>query len=167
MDHATLTDNNGKKADFRNVILIMTSNAGSREMSANTIGFGNLRGESENKGKKAIEKFFNPEFRNRLDAIISFNPLTQTIMEKVVDKFIAELKEQLSTKKVELTLSAKARQWLAQKGYDPDYGARPLARLIQVKIKDKLSDEILFGKLEKGGRVSITLKKNLLAFSYA
>lgn len=167
MDHATLTDNNGKKADFRNVILIMTSNAGSREMSANAIGFGDLRGGLESKGKKAIEKFFSPEFRNRLDAIINFNPLTQTIMEKVVDKFIAELKEQLSVKKIELTLSETARIWLANKGYNPDYGARPLARLIQVEIKDKLSDEILFGKLEKGGQVTIDLEQEKLAFSYS
>jgi len=167
MDHATLTDNNGKKADFRNVILIMTSNAGSREMSANAIGFGDLRGDSESKGKKAIEKFFSPEFRNRLDAIINFNPLTQPIMEKVVDKFIAELKEQLSVKKIQLTLSEAARIWLANKGYNPDYGARPLARLIQVEIKDKLSDEILFGKLEKGGQVTIDLEKENLVFSYS
>ncbi len=167
MDHATLTDNNGKKADFRNVILIMTSNAGSREMSANAIGFGDLRGDSESKGKKAIEKFFSPEFRNRLDAIINFNPLTQTIMEKVVDKFIAELKEQLSVKKIELNLSEAARIWLANKGYNPDYGARPLARLIQVEIKDKLSDEILFGKLEKGGQVTIDLEQEKLAFFYS
>ncbi len=167
MDHATLTDNNGKKADFRNVILIMTSNAGSREMSANAIGFGNLRGGLESKGKKAIEKFFSPEFRNRLDAIINFNPLTQIIMEKVVDKFIAELKEQLSVKKIQLTLSDAARIWLANKGYNPDYGARPLARLIQVEIKDKLSDEILFGKLEKGGQVTIDLEKEKLLFSYS
>lgn len=167
MDHATLTDNNGKKADFRNVILIMTSNAGSREMSANAIGFGNLRGGLESKGKKAIEKFFSPEFRNRLDAIINFNPLTQPIMEKVVDKFIAELKEQLSVKKIELTLSDAARIWLANKGYNPDYGARPLARLIQVEIKDRLSDEILFGKLEKGGQVTIDLEKEKLVFSYS
>ena len=167
MDHATLTDNNGKKADFRNVILIMTSNAGSREMSANAIGFGDLRGDAESKGKKAIENFFSPEFRNRLDAIINFNPLSQPIMEKVVDKFIAELKEQLSVKKIQLTLSDSARTWLAKKGYNPDYGARPLARLIQVEIKDKLSDEILFGKLEKGGQVAIDLKKENLTFAYS
>lgn len=167
MDHATLTDNNGKKADFRNVILIMTSNAGSREMSANAIGFGNLRGDKESKGKKAIERFFSPEFRNRLDAIINFNPLTQAVMEKVVDKFISELKEQLSVKKIQLTLSESARAWLAKKGFDPDYGARPLARLIQVEIKDKLSDEILFGKLEKGGQVSIDLDRENLVFFYA
>jgi len=167
MDHATLTDNNGKKADFRNVIVIMTSNAGSREMSANTIGFGDPKGGTESKGRQAIERFFNPEFRNRLDAIITFNPLTHEIMEKVVDKFITELKEQLIAKRIDLELSEPARTWLAWKGYDPDNGARPLARLIQVEIKDKLSDEILFGNLAKGGKVSIDFEKDRLMFSYA
>ncbi len=167
MDHATLTDNNGKKADFRNVIVIMTSNAGSREMSSQTIGFGDPKGGAESKGRKAIERFFNPEFRNRLDAIITFNPLTHEIMEKVVDKFIQELKEQLSAKKIDLALSDSARAWLARKGYDPSNGARPLARLIQVEIKDKLSDEILFGSLAKGGTASIDLEKDQLMFSYA
>jgi ATP-dependent Clp protease ATP-binding subunit ClpA len=166
MDHATLTDNNGKKADFRNVIVIMTSNAGSREMSSQTIGFGDPKKGGGSKGRKAIESFFNPEFRNRLDAIITFNPLTHKIMEKVVDKFILELKEQLATKKIELELSDPARAWLAQKGYDPDNGARPLARLIQVEIKDKLSDEILFGNLTKRGKAFIDIENDQLMFSY-
>jgi ATP-dependent Clp protease ATP-binding subunit ClpA len=167
MDHATLTDNNGRKADFRNVIVIMTSNAGARQMIAKPIGFGGTQDKTKKKGgNKAIERFFSPEFRNRLDNIINFNPLDVEIMEKVVDKFIAELKQQLSGKKVSLGLSSDARTWLAKKGYDPIYGARPLARLIQTEIKDMLSDEILFGCLEKGGEVLVDLKEDSLTFSY-
>lgn len=165
-DHATLTDNNGKKADFRNVIIIMTSNAGTREMSVRTIGFGEAQYDTESKGKKAIEKFFSPEFRNRLDDIIGFNSLTIEIMEKVVDKFMAELNEQLAAKKVLLTISSEVRTWLAKKGYDPRYGARPLARVLQTEIKDTLSDQILFGRLEKGGEVFVDLKNDKLTFSY-
>ena len=165
-DHATLTDNNGKKADFRNVIIIMTSNAGTREMSVQTIGFGEARYDTESKGKQAIEKFFNPEFRNRLDGIIGFNALTVEIMKKVVDKFMAELNGQLAARKVLLTLSSEVRAWLAQKGYDPRYGARPLARLLQTEIKDTLSDQILFGQLEKGGEVFVDLENNKLTFRY-
>ena len=167
LDHAVLTDNNGRQADFREVIIIMTSNVGSREMSTQTIGFGDLQYDAEGKGKKAVEKFFSPEFRNRLDSIINFGHLTVEIMELVVDKFIDELKEQLAVKKVSLSLSGKARRWLAEKGYDPVYGARPLDRLLQVEIKDILSDELLFGKLEKGGIVSIGLKNNRLTFAYS
>jgi ATP-dependent Clp protease ATP-binding subunit ClpA len=166
MDHATLTDNNGRKADFRNVIIIMTSNAGAREIITTPIGFGWTRDDTRKKGEKAIERFFSPEFRNRLDNVINFNPLDVEIMEKVVDKFIAELKQQLSVKKVSLRLSPEVRTWLAQKGYDPVYGARPLARLIQVEIKDILSDQILFGCLEKGGEVLVDLKEDSLTFSY-
>lgn len=164
LDHATLTDNNGKKADFRNVIVIMTSNAGSREMSVQSIGFGDVHKDVESKGKKAIEKFFSPEFRNRLDGIIQFNSLDLEIMEKVVDKFIAQVNEQLLGKKVILTISAKVRTWLAKKGYDPKYGARPLDRLIQTEIKDVLSDQILFGRLAKGGEISVGLKNDKLIF---
>ena len=164
MDHATLTDNNGKKADFRNVIMIMTSNAGTREMNAQTIGFGDPKSDTAFKGQKAIEKIFNPEFRNRLDAIVSFNSLTPDIMGMIVDKFVKELNEQLIPRKVQIKLSPEARQWLAQKGHDPQYGARPLTRLMQTKIKDLLSDEILFGKLEKGGRVLIELDDDKLTF---
>ncbi|MBW2100894.1 MAG: AAA family ATPase, partial [Deltaproteobacteria bacterium] len=167
MDHATLTDNSGRKADFRNVIVIMTSNAGAREMISKPIGFGGSGDKTKKKGgNKAIEKFFSPEFRNRLDNIINFNPLDVKIMEKVVDKFIAELKQQLSAKKVSLGLSSEARTWLANKGYDPIYGARPLSRLIQTEIKDMLSDEILFGCLEKGGDVLVDLKEDSLTFNY-
>jgi len=167
MDHATLTDNNGKKADFRNVILMMTSNAGTREMSQQTIGFGDVRKDTASKGIKAIEKMFSPEFRNRLDEIINFNPLDLDIMEKVVDKFIAELNAQLGVKKVALTISPAVRAWLAEKGYDPQYGARPLTRVIQSKIKDSLSDEILFGRMQKGGLVHVGLKDDELVFDYS
>jgi ATP-dependent Clp protease ATP-binding subunit ClpA len=166
LDYATLTDNNGKKADFRNVIIIMTSNAGAREMSTQTIGFGDESYDAESKGKKAIEKFFSPEFRNRMDDIITFKALTVEIMEKVVDKFIRELNEQLASKKVSLSLSPKARTWIAKKGHDPRYGARPLSRLIQTDIKDRLSDDILFGCLEKGGKVSVGIKGDNLNFTY-
>jgi ATP-dependent Clp protease ATP-binding subunit ClpA len=166
LDYATLTDNNGKKADFRNVIVIMTSNAGAREMSTQTIGFSESKFDTEGKGKKAIENFFSPEFRNRLDAIITFNSLSQEIMEMVVDKFISELNEQLSIKKVALTISPAVREWLAKKGHDPRYGARPLARVIQTEIKDKLSDEILFGTLSKGGHVQVDIHDGQLDFSF-
>jgi len=166
LDHATLTDNSGKKADFRNVIIIMTSNAGAREMSAHTIGFGEKQYDVEGKGKKAIESFFNPEFRNRLDGIITFNSLTVEIMEKIVDKFMKELNEQLAAKKISLSISSKVRRWLAIKGHDPRYGARPLARVIQREIKNILSDQILFGKLEKGGNIFVDLKDDKLTFSY-
>lgn len=166
LDHATLTDNNGKKADFRNVIIMMTSNAGTREMSSQTIGFGDKQYDTEDKGRKAIEKFFSPEFRNRLDGIIHFNALNEEIMKKVVDKFMKELKEQLATKKVSIDLSSGARTWLAKNGHDPRYGARPLTRLIQTEIKDVLSDEILFGRLEKGGDVFINTKNDKLTFNF-
>ena len=166
MDHATLTDNTGKKADFRNVILMMTSNAGTREMSQQTIGFGDGSKDTASKGKVAIEKLFSPEFRNRLDEIINFNSLDLEIMEKVVDKFMVELNDQLAVKKVFLTISAPVRTWLAEKGYDPQYGARPLARVIQTEIKDALSDQILFGTMQKGGEVHINLKDDKLVFNY-
>jgi ATP-dependent Clp protease ATP-binding subunit ClpA len=165
MDHATLTDNNGRKADFRNVIVIMTSNAGSREMSAASIGFGDLDKDSESKGKKAVEKFFSPEFRNRLDAIISFQALDLAIMEKIVDKFMKELNEQLVVKRVTVNITPAVRTWLAKEGHDPKYGARPLSRVIQKDIKDRLSDEILFGRLSKGGEVFIDMQDNELTFN--
>jgi ATP-dependent Clp protease ATP-binding subunit ClpA len=166
MDHATLTDNNGRKADFRNVILMMTSNAGSREMSAANIGFGQTHKDAQSKGKKAIEKLFSPEFRNRLDETITFNALDLDIMEMIVDKFIAELNQQLAIKKVALTISPAVRTWLAKKGHDPTYGARPLGRVIQTEIKDKLSDEILFGQLQSGGLVSLDLADDELSFDF-
>jgi len=167
MDHAALTDNNGKVADFRNVILIMTSNAGAREMAANTIGFGAGGDDTTGKSKKAVESFFSPEFRNRLDDIISFRPLTLEIMEQVVDKFIDELRPQLAAKKVDLRLSANARRWLAKKGHDPHFGARPLDRVIQKEIKDVLTDEILFGRLTGGGEVFVKIKDDKPFFTYS
>ncbi len=166
LDHATLTDNNGKKADFRKVIIIMASNIGTREMSVQTIGFGESELGAQSKGKKAVEKYFSPEFRNRLDGIINFNSLTPEIMKKVVDKFMAEINEQLFAKKIFLTLSPGARTWLAKKGHDPNYGARPLHRLLQTEIKDILSDKILFGQLEKGGKVFIDVEDDRLSFVY-
>jgi ATP-dependent Clp protease ATP-binding subunit ClpA len=166
MDYATLTDNNGKSADFRNVIIIMTSNAGAREMSANAIGFGSQSANVDSKGLKAIEKAFSPEFRNRLDGIVRFNHLSPEVMKMIVDKNMKELRSMLKAKKITLTYSAKVRSFLANKGYDPKFGARPLARFIQTQIKDKLTDEILFGKLEKGGKISIGLKNNKLNFSF-
>jgi len=167
MDYATLTDNNGKKADFRNVILIMTSNAGAKDMDKNVIGFGDRGGDTKAKGRDAINSLFNPEFRNRLDSIITFNQLTPEIMKKVVDKFIAEFQRPLNRKKVRVTLSDEARTWLASKGFDPAYGARPLARLIQSEIKDIMSEEMLFGRLKKGGKVLIGLDKDRLSFAYS
>jgi ATP-dependent Clp protease ATP-binding subunit ClpA len=167
MDHATLTDNNGRKADFRNVILMMTSNAGSREMSAANIGFGQTHKDAQSKGKKAIEKLFSPEFRNRLDEIITFNALNLEIMELIVDKFVTELNQQLAIKKVALTISPAVRAWLAQKGHDPTYGARPLARVMQAEIKDQLSDAILFGELQNGGLVSLDMTGDELTFEYS
>ena len=166
LDYASLTDNNGKNADFRNVIVIMTSNAGAREMNTPAIGFGDVYEDTKGKGKKAVEKFFSPEFRNRLDGIITFNSLSVSVMGKVVDKFMAEINEQLAAKKVSLVLSSKARTWLAKKGHDPLYGARPLARLLQEKIKDALADQILFGQLASGGEARIDIKDDNLVFDY-
>ncbi len=156
MDYATLTDNNGRKADFRHVILLMTTNAGAREMSANSMGFHHKASDDKTfRGKEALEKLFTPEFRNRLDGIIGFKPLTTNIMELIVDKFIGELEVQLKERKVTITLGDEARAWLAEKGYDVHFGARPLGRLIQVHIKDKLANEVLFGCLQKGGEAMI------------
>jgi len=165
MDHATLTDNNGRKADFRNVILIMTSNAGAQEMAATALGFGGRT--NADKGMKALERLFSPEFRNRLDAIMSFAALSPPIVERIVDKFILELDAQLNERKVFLTLSPAARSYLAEKGYDPTFGARPMARLIQTEIKRVLADDILFGRLRDGGRVAIDCREGTLAFDYA
>ncbi|HYA28273.1 MAG TPA: ATP-dependent Clp protease ATP-binding subunit ClpA [Acidobacteriota bacterium] len=165
MDHATLTDNNGKKADFRNIVLIMTTNAGAREMSGAPLGFGAQ--SNLGKGKEAIEKMFSPEFRNRLDAMITFNPLSEENIERVVDKFIIELDQQLNERKVFLQLTDQARRWFAARGYDPTFGARPMARLIQNEIKRVLADEILFGKLQNGGKVEVDEKDGKLVFSYS
>jgi ATP-dependent Clp protease ATP-binding subunit ClpA len=164
MDHGTLTDNNGRKADFRNVTLIMTSNAGAREMSANPIGFGK---SAPSAPTQAVEKTFSPEFRNRLDAIISFRHLDPKIMLKVVDKFMAELRGRLAEKNVVAELSPAARLWLAGRGYDPVYGARPLGRVMQAEISDLIATEILFGRLSRGGKVNIGAKGDKLTFKYS
>lgn len=172
MDHATLTDNTGRKADFRNVVLILTSNAGSREMSATAIGFTEGFGESgrraaEGRSKTAIERIFSPEFRNRLDAIVTFKSLAPEAMEMIVEKFILQLEAQLAERRVAITLEPSAREWLAKKGYDPVFGARPLARVIQREVRDRLTDEILFGQLEHGGTVEIGAKDDALTFAFA
>jgi len=160
MDYATLTDNNGKKADFRNVIVIMTSNAGAQEMSTRTIGFGDSTKDVTHKSKRAIEKIFSPEFRNRLDDIIGFQALSVEIMKLIVDKAINSLNAQLLAKRILIQLTDEAQKYLAKQGYKPAYGARPLERVIQTEIKDKLTDEILFGKLMKGGQVTVSIEKN-------
>jgi ATP-dependent Clp protease ATP-binding subunit ClpA len=165
MDHGKLTDNNGKSVDFRNVVLIMTSNAGAAEMAKSSIGF--ERGEREGDDEEAIEKIFSPEFRNRLDAIVSFASLSPNVMGKVVDKFVMELESQLSDRDVTITLTDHSREWLAKKGYDRRFGARPLSRIIQEHIKKPLSEQLLFGDLTKGGNVKVKVKDNQLDFEYS
>ena len=164
MDHGKLTDHNGKSVDFRNVILIMTTNAGAADMAKPAIGFG--RGLREGEDEEAINRMFTPEFRNRLDSIIAFNNLTPEVMGRVVDKFIMELEAQLGDRNVAIELSDAARQWLAEKGYDPTFGARPLARVIQESVKKPLAEELLFGKLAKGGGVRVDVEGAALSFSY-
>ena len=164
MDHATLTDNNGKKADFRNVILIMTTNAGGREMTDASPGFMNVG--ATGRGRGAIEKTFAPEFRNRLDAWIAFETLSFETIQQVVDKFIAELQAQLAPKNVTLELRDAGRAWLATHGYDKSFGARPMARLISQKIKEPLVDAILFGKLASGGHVVVDAVNDELSLVY-
>ena len=154
MDNATLTDNNGKKADFRNVVLIMTTNAGAAELSSGGMGFRN-QSNTKGKGRGAIERTFTPEFRNRLDAWVAFEPLDIENIKLIVDKFIKELNKQIADKKVTVKLDDAAREWLARNGFDPKFGARPMARLIHEKIKQPLANEILFGKLETGGTVAV------------
>ncbi|MGD8376243.1 MAG: ATP-dependent Clp protease ATP-binding subunit ClpA [Acidobacteriota bacterium] len=165
MDHATLTDNTGRKADFRHAILIMTSNAGSQELSARGIGFGeNQARDARARARQAIERTFRPEFRNRLDAIVFFDPLTEDVMGMIVEKFILELEAQLRERRIAFTLLPEARDYLARKGYDPTYGARPLSRLIQTEVRDPLTEEILFGGLEHGGTVTIGFEGDGLTF---
>jgi ATP-dependent Clp protease ATP-binding subunit ClpA len=165
MDHATLTDNNGRKADFRHVILILTTNAGARELTSKQVGFGaaNLTVSTAGKSKEAIERTFSPEFRNRLDAWIAFEPLGRVSILRVVDKLVAEMSVQLQAKGVRLHLSEEARGWLADKGFDPLFGARPMARVIQNEIKKPLADRILFGDLKNGGEVDVIVQGNQLA----
>ncbi len=176
MDHAALTDNTGRKADFRNVVLILTSNAGSREMSTASIGFSDtgagdarderLRRAAAGKSKAAIERVFSPEFRNRLDAIVTFGTLKPSVMEQIVEKFVLQLEQQLAERHVAITLTDAARAWIAAKGYDPVFGARPLARVVQKEVRDPLTDQILFGALEHGGTVTISVEGDALAFAY-
>ncbi len=163
MDRATLTDNNGQESKFHNVVLILTSNVGSSERGAKAIGFG---ADNADKESDAIERHFPPEFRNRLDAIVTFNNLSMEVMESVVDKFIVELEEQLKDRKITIELSKEAKKLLATKGYSPDFGARPLHRVIQTEIKDQLSEEILFGRLAKGGTAKVRVKKDVFTFAY-
>ncbi|MCK6545787.1 ATP-dependent Clp protease ATP-binding subunit ClpA [Myxococcota bacterium] len=156
MDHATLTDNNGRKADFRNVVLIMTTNAGAREIAAQKIGF--TRHTEDPDASKALERAFSPEFRNRLDGVIQFDQLDEDVILMVVDKFINELDVLLAEKKVTIELSESARKWLAEKGYSKQFGARPMGRVIQEHLKRPLADEILFGKLMEGGHVDVDVE---------
>ena len=189
MEHATLTDNNGKRADFRNVVLIMTTNAGAREMSDKALGFqpraaaqavggeaggaakvgGNTGAATANRGKGrgAIERTFSPEFRNRLDAWVAFDHLGFDTITRVVDKFIDELRAALVEKKVEVELTESARAWLARHGYDKQYGARPMARLIQTEVRAPLAEQLLFGELQHGGRVRIDARGDRLALSFS
>ncbi|HKD46382.1 MAG TPA: ATP-dependent Clp protease ATP-binding subunit ClpA [Rhizomicrobium sp.] len=166
MDHGKLTDHNGKKIDFRNVVLIMTTNAGASDAAKEAIGFG--RGKREGEDEEAIKKLFTPEFRNRLDATIPFAPLSRDTIDKVVEKFVLELEAQLADRDVTFDLTPEATRWLGEKGYDDSFGARPLARVIQENIKKPLADEILFGKLKDGGTVRVLLdrEKDQLAFEF-
>ena len=163
MDHGKLTDHNGKSVDFRNVILIMTTNAGAADLAKPAMGF--EREQRHGEDSDAIEKMFTPEFRNRLDATIGFKALTPEIMDRVVEKFIIQLEAQLGERHVTIELDDAARSWLSKKGYDPLFGARPLSRVIQEHVKKPLAEELLFGKLARGGLVQVTLKDNELAFS--
>ena len=163
MDHGTLTDNNGRKSDFRNVIVIMTTNMGADVMSRSSIGF--TKQDHSSDGMEAIKRGFTPEFRNRLDAIVQFDSLSIAVMERVVDKFIFELETQLADKKVELYVDQDARKWLAKNGYDEKMGARPMARLIQESIKKPLAEALLFGELEHGGKVTVSEEKGELTFA--
>jgi ATP-dependent Clp protease ATP-binding subunit ClpA len=158
MDHGTLTDNNGRKADFRNVIIIMTTNAGAESLQKRSIGFTDKKEAGDEMAD--IKRMFTPEFRNRLDSIISFGALDEEIILRVVDKFLMQLEEQLHEKKVEAIFTDNLRKFLAKKGFDPLMGARPMSRLIQDMIRKALADELLFGKLVAGGRVTVDLIEN-------
>ncbi len=166
MDHATLTDNAGKQADFRNVVLVMTTNAGARALETNVVGFASTQDAVRGKSIKAVEKAFSPEFRNRLDAIVAFDALPMEVVLKIVDKFMRQLEGKLEDRKVRVGVSKEARQWLADRGYDAKLGARPLGRLIQREIEDRLSDEVLFGQLVKGGEVEIDTQDDALTFAF-
>lgn len=164
MDHGRLTDHNGKTVDFRNVVLIMTTNAGAADLSKEAIGF--ARDVRSGEDEEAIKRIFTPEFRNRLDAVIPFANLTPEIVGRVVEKFVFQLEAQLADRNVTIEISSAAKEWLAERGYDRLYGARPLGRVIQEHIKKPLAEELLFGRLVKGGAVKITLKDGALDFEY-
>jgi ATP-dependent Clp protease ATP-binding subunit ClpA len=166
MDHGQLTDHNGKSISFRNVVLIMTTNAGAADLAKPAIGFERTAREGED--TEAINRLFPPEFRNRLDAIITFKTLGQETIERIVDKFVIQLEGQLADRSVTISLTPAARSWLAKKGYDPVYGARPLARVIQEQLKKPLAEELLFGSLQKGGHVAVNLenKESTLTFTF-
>ncbi len=151
MDHATLTDNNGRKADFRNVILILTTNAGARDMKTKSLGFGEKPLVDFSKATAALERTFSPEFRNRLDAIVQFGGLTKEVILRVVDKEVAGLQKLLDEKKVTIRLTDRAREWMAEKGYEPEFGARPMGRLVDNALKKQLAEALLFGQLKNGG----------------
>lgn len=165
MDHATLTDSNGRKVDFRQIVLILTTNTGSRESQKRNVGF--AQKTFEDRSSEAIDRYFSPEFRNRLNAIIQFNPLEMSVVEKIVDKMVNELEDRLASKKVGIELTPAARTLLAERGYDPLLGARPVQRLIDKEIAEKLSKEILFGKLNQGGSAKISVKEGELSFEYS
>ncbi|HEX3128906.1 MAG TPA: AAA family ATPase, partial [Thermoanaerobaculia bacterium] len=160
-DHGTLTDTNGKQTDFRHVILLMTSNVGAREMAQRALGFSEEAGDASRPSSRgsdadrAIERLFSPEFRNRLDARVKFNALTPDLMERIVEKFIRELGRQVAEKKVRIEITDEARKLLAEKGYDPAFGARPLGRVIEETVKRPLTEELLFGKLQGGGKAMV------------
>jgi ATP-dependent Clp protease ATP-binding subunit ClpA len=160
MDHGTLTDSNGRKTDFRNVILIMTTNAGAHLISRSSMGFTEQKNELD--GMEEIKRMFTPEFRNRLDAIVHFGSLDERTLASVVDKFLMQLEMQLDEKKVTLEVDTEARRWLAEKGYDPKMGARPMARTIQDHVKKPLANELLFGDLVRGGKVRVSVRNGEL-----
>jgi ATP-dependent Clp protease ATP-binding subunit ClpA len=164
MDHGKLTDNSGKTTDFRHAILLMTSNVGARDLTRRAVGFGDERATGE--ADREYKRLFSPEFRNRLDARVQFAPLSEAVMGSIVGKFVAELEEQLRSRGVTLVVDAEARAWLASKGYDPDQGARPLARIIQESIKSRLGEELLFGSLEHGGQVAVGVAGTELSFAF-
>jgi ATP-dependent Clp protease ATP-binding subunit ClpA len=165
MDHGSLTDNNGRTADFRNIILVMTTNAGAQEMARNSIGF--THQDHSTDGMEMLKKMFTPEFRNRLDNIIQFHSLPREVIKTVADKFLVEIQVQLDDKRVTLDVSEEALEWLVDNGYDEQMGARPMQRLIQNKIKKELAEDILFGRLAKGGEVHVTVEDGELVLDIA
>ena len=165
MDNGTLTDAHGKTADFRNIILILTTNAGAADAQKGSVGINPV--PHSDKQQEAIKRAFTPEFLNRLDAIVHFDKLPEDVMLNVVKKFLGELEKQLGKKKIELEADEEALKWLLKKGFDPLYGARPMARTIDEHIKKPLVDEILFGRLEKGGKVKVTIKEDKPSFEFA